>query len=326
VAVAGTKSDQLVTFAREPKLNSCVLLIQQASERGFAICVRTQALDVDRRHFGRPFAGEFCEYRSDKRSRAWMEHRNTNRPILTGVLLSRSWIAFPGKAGISPLFMPPKRFLFSGYCHERAMISHLNGALKQCGWRRIMLRDPAPMKVGRLPMSDLVVIVYPTQEKAEEVRKRLFELQTEYIIKLGDAVIATKSTDGQIQLHQVVNTTASGAVSGSFWGALIGLLFLNPILGAALGAAGGALGGALTDFGINDQFMKQLAESIHPGDAALFVLIREMTADKVLEQIKDYGGVVLKTSLADANEQALRNALAGAVASDPAPPAAGVSA
>ena len=164
-------------------------------------------------------------------------------------------------------------------------------------------------------MSDLVVIVYPTQEKAEEVRKRLFQLQKEYLIKLADAVIATKSADGQIQLHQVINTTAAGAVSGSFWGALVGLLFLNPILGAALGAAGGALGGALTDFGINDDFMKQLSESIHPGDAALFVLIKEMTADKVVEQIKDYGGVVLKTSLDDAKEQALRNALAGVAGS-----------
>jgi uncharacterized membrane protein len=90
-------------------------------------------------------------------------------------------------------------------------------------------------------------------------------------------------------------------------------------------SAGGALGGALTDFGINDKFMKHLAESIHPGDAALFLLIKEMTADKVVEQIKDYGGVVLKTSLADAKEQALRHALAGAVESDAAPPAAGAS-
>jgi uncharacterized membrane protein len=188
--------------------------------------------------------------------------------------------------------------------------------LKQRKWRRILLPRSGSCVRGVAQMSDLVVIVYPTQEKAEEVRKRLFELQKEYIIKLGDAVIATKSTDGQIQLHQVVNTTASGAVSGSFWGLLIGVLFLNPILGAALGAAGGALGGALTDFGINDQFMEQLAESIHPGDAALFLLIREMTADKVIEQIKDYGGVVLKTSLADAKERALRHALAGAVESD----------
>jgi uncharacterized membrane protein len=90
-----------------------------------------------------------------------------------------------------------------------------------------------------------------------------------------------------------------------------------------VGAASGALGGALTDFGINDPFMKQLAASIHPGDAALFVLIKEMTADKVVEQIKDYGGVVLETSLADAKEQTLRHALASAVESDTSAPASG---
>ena len=170
-------------------------------------------------------------------------------------------------------------------------------------------------------MSDLVVIVYPNQEKAEEVRTRLFQLQTEYIIKLADAVIATKSADGRVQLHQVVNTTAAGAVSGSFWGLLIGVIFMNPLLGAAVGAASGALGGALSDFGINDPFMKDLSTSIQPGSAALFLLIKEMTPDKVLEQIKDFGGVVLKTSLDDAKEQALRNALAGAVSSAPAPAA-----
>jgi uncharacterized membrane protein len=167
-------------------------------------------------------------------------------------------------------------------------------------------------------LSDLVVIVYPTLEKAEEVRARLFQLQKEYIIKLEDAVIATKSADGQIQLHQIVNTTAAGAVSGSFWGLLVGVIFLNPLLGVAVGAASGALGGALTDFGINDGFIKQLSESIQPGSAALFVLIKQFTPDKVLEQIKDFGGVVLKTSLDDAKELALRNALAGHVAAPPA--------
>jgi uncharacterized membrane protein len=49
-----------------------------------------------------------------------------------------------------------------------------------------------------------------------------------------------------------------GAASRSFWGLLIGVLFLNPIIGVA----SGALGGALTDFGINDAFMKELAASI----------------------------------------------------------------
>jgi uncharacterized membrane protein len=158
-------------------------------------------------------------------------------------------------------------------------------------------------------MSDLIVIVYPTEAKAEEVRNRLVELQKEYLITLGDAVIATKTDAGKIKLNQMVSTTAAGAVSGSFWGLLIGVLFLNPLIGAAVGAASGALGGALTDVGINDNFMKDLAANIQPGNAALFVLVQSMTADKVLKDISGYGGVVLKTSLDETKEQVLRDAL-----------------
>lgn len=161
-------------------------------------------------------------------------------------------------------------------------------------------------------MSDLIVIVYPTEAKAEEVRQRLFELQKEYLIKLGDAVIATKTEQGRIKLNQLFSTTAAGAVSGSFWGLLIGVLFLNPLLGVAAGAAAGAVGGALTDVGIDDNFMKELSESLQPGSAALFVLVKEMTTDKVLAAIKGYGGVVLKTSLDETKEQTLRNALQSA--------------
>ncbi|TPM43477.1 DUF1269 domain-containing protein [Mesorhizobium sp. B2-2-3] len=158
-------------------------------------------------------------------------------------------------------------------------------------------------------MSDLIVIVYPNEAKAEEVRQRLIGLQKEYVIKLGDAVIATKTEAGAIKLNQLVNTTAAGAVSGSFWGLLIGVLFLNPLIGLAVGATSGALGGALTDVGINDAFMRDLSASIQPGDAALFVLAHEMTADKVLKEIQAFGGVVLKTSLDETKEQVLRDAL-----------------
>lgn len=165
-------------------------------------------------------------------------------------------------------------------------------------------------------MSDLVAIVYPSEQKAEEVRQRLFRLQREYLITINDAVIAVKNEAGTIKLNQLVNTTASGAASGSFWGLLVGILFLNPIIGVALGAASGALGGALSDFGINDNFMKDLAKTIKPGDAALFVLIKNMTADKVLKEIKDAGGVVLRTSLDETKEQMLRDALGKSVAAD----------
>ena len=171
-------------------------------------------------------------------------------------------------------------------------------------------------------MSDLVAIVYPTEAKAEEVRQRLLKLQKEYLITISDAVIAVKTETGGIKLNQLVNTTAAGAISGSFWGLLVGVLFLNPIIGVAVGAASGAIGGALSDFGINDAFIKELSSSLHTDNAALFVLIKNMTADKVLKEIKDAGGVVLKTSLDESKEQILRDALAKATSTETPPPAA----
>ena len=167
-------------------------------------------------------------------------------------------------------------------------------------------------------MTDLVVIAFPTEAKAEEVRQKLLAMQKEYLLELGDAVIAVKDAQGNIKLNQLINTTKAGAVGGAFWGALIGLIFLMPLAGAALGAAYGALAGALTDVGINDKSMKDIAAAIQPGTAALFVLVRKVTADKVLEGLKGEGGTILKTSLDHTKEAALQAALAGVQAAIPA--------
>lgn len=165
-------------------------------------------------------------------------------------------------------------------------------------------------------MSTLVAIVYPSEQKAEEVRSVVFDLAKRYLIKFNDIVIATRDDKGRVKLNQLINTTASGAAGGSFWGLLIGLIFLNPLLGVVAGAAGGAISGALTDVGINDKFMKDLGSSLKPGDAALFVLVQDMTADKVLAEIKQHGGTVLHTSLDETRENVLREALASASAAE----------
>jgi uncharacterized membrane protein len=167
-------------------------------------------------------------------------------------------------------------------------------------------------------MSNLLVIAFPTEAKAEEVRQKLLAMQKEYLIDLDDAVVAAKDAQGRIKLNQLINTTTAGAVSGTFWGTLIGLIFLMPLVGAAMGAASGALGGALTDLGINDKWMKETAAAIQPGTAALFVLVRKVTADKVLERLKGEGGTVMKTSLDHTKEAALQAALAEAKAAIPA--------
>lgn len=161
-------------------------------------------------------------------------------------------------------------------------------------------------------MSELVVIGFDNEHKAEEVRLALFKMQKDYLIDLEDAVVAVKRPDGKVKLQQVHDLTTAGAVSGGFWGTLVGLLFLSPLLGAAVGAAAGAVSGALSDIGIDDAFMKDLAGQLEPGHSALFVLVRKSTPDKVLEELSKFEGTVLRTSLSHENEAKLREALSAA--------------
>ncbi len=159
-------------------------------------------------------------------------------------------------------------------------------------------------------MATFVVIDYETEVKAEEVRLELLKMQKQYLIDLADAVVVVRDDKGNVRLRQMYNLTAAGALSGGFWGALIGLIFLNPLFGFAVGAAAGAISGALQDVGIDDNFMKDLGQTLKPGTAALCVLIRHMTPDKVMEEIQKFGGTVIKTNLSHENETKLRDALA----------------
>ena len=157
-------------------------------------------------------------------------------------------------------------------------------------------------------MSSLIVISFPEQQLAFEMRAALTKLQKEYLIEMEDVVIVTKDDQGKVSLHQAMNLTAMGAVGGSFWGMLIGMLFLNPLLGAALGAGAGAISGALTDMGIDDKFMKELAENFKPGCAAISILVKKATPDKLMEKLTSFKGrgKILQTSLTRDEEQSLR--------------------
>jgi uncharacterized membrane protein len=90
---------------------------------------------------------------------------------------------------------------------------------------------------------------------------------------------------------------------------LIGLLFFVPIFGAAIGAGAGALMGKFSDLGINDDFVKQVGNSINPGESALFLLVRDAVVDKVLPQLKQFQFQVIQTSLSQEDEQRLRETL-----------------
>jgi uncharacterized membrane protein len=157
-------------------------------------------------------------------------------------------------------------------------------------------------------MANLVAIAYDDVDQAQQVTQTLGELMKEHSIELEDVVIVENKSDGKIKLHQP-SLAGIGATGGALWGGLIGLIFFMPLLGLAVGAASGAAAGALSDHGIDDNFMKELGDKLPAGAAAVFVLVREATADKVVPQVAKFGGHVIQSSLSNEQEAALQEAL-----------------
>lgn len=158
-------------------------------------------------------------------------------------------------------------------------------------------------------MSNLIVVAYPDEYRAAEVLASLRRLNKEYLIDLDDACYVTKDARGKIKLHQNTSLTGAGAAWGGMWGMLIGLLFFVPFIGLAIGAGVGALSGKLADYGIDDKFAKQIAETMQPNTSAIFMLVRRSTPDKVVPEVAKFGGTILQTSLPKETEEKLQEAL-----------------
>ncbi|NML15703.1 DUF1269 domain-containing protein [Azohydromonas caseinilytica] len=171
-------------------------------------------------------------------------------------------------------------------------------------------------------MAEMIAVAFDNPTQADEVLDELRRLQQEYLIDLEDAVVVVRRPDGEIKLKQSVNLVGMGAASGGLWGglwgSLVGLLFLNPLAGFAVGtmvgAGSGALSGKITDYGINDDFIRSIAQTLQPNNSAIFVLVRKVQPDKVLEQLSRFKGRVLRSSLSPEQEARLQQALSGGAA------------
>jgi uncharacterized membrane protein len=168
-------------------------------------------------------------------------------------------------------------------------------------------------------MSDLVVIGFENPQKAEEVLWRFRALRSQNLLDLDDAVVVVRDEKGEINLKQSINLThydaSAGLLSGGLLGAMVGLVFLNPaagfLIGGMIGAGAGALSGSLSDYGIPDDFIRSLAETIPVNSSALFILARKVQPEKILAELSDVKGKVLRTTLSPDQEKRLREALAG---------------
>ncbi len=102
--------------------------------------------------------------------------------------------------------------------------------------------------------------------------------------------------------------TGRGALGGAFWGMLFGLIFFVPFFGLAIGAAMGALAGKFSDYGIDDNFIKQVRNQVTEGTSALFLMTSGAVLDKVKEAFKGTPMQLAQTNLTGEQEAQLQAA------------------
>jgi uncharacterized membrane protein len=100
-----------------------------------------------------------------------------------------------------------------------------------------------------------------------------------------------------------------GRLWDGFWGMLLGLVFLAPHAGPAFGAAAGAVAGTLSDFGVADDFLKRVRESVVPGTSALFLVSTRASADRLAGELGGGPAECIRSELSYEQELHLREAL-----------------
>ena len=160
-------------------------------------------------------------------------------------------------------------------------------------------------------MATLVAIGYSDQGTAEQARETVARLESELIIQADQVAAISRDPEGKYHVHTSHGggSTAGGAVWGGFWGLLFGLLFFIPFAGWAMGAGLGALFGHMSEKGIDKTFQDQVREHLKPGTSALFLVVEQVTPDKAIAALQQYGGTVIKTSLSDEDTKRLQEAL-----------------
>jgi uncharacterized membrane protein len=177
---------------------------------------------------------------------------------------------------------------------------------------------------------NLIVVGFHGKHRAAEVLGQLEQLTYAWSLNLKDGVAAYRTDDGRLRIDQSVQaTTKEGAGYGAIIGSIIGALLAAPFTGGLSAAAvattigfgavtAGTIGGAIgagdadtfkREYGISDEFVKEVGGMIKPGDSAVFAVVRGGDAEEIAKNFRGYGGTILRTTLSSRVAERVQNTI-----------------
>jgi len=155
--------------------------------------------------------------------------------------------------------------------------------------------------------SVLSVWKFNTADGAKENLDKLTKLANQHLIQVHDtAVVSWPNGKKRPLTKEYGDTKGKSMLSGVFWGMLFGMIFFVPVLGIAVGAAMGALANKFSDYGISENFIKQVRDKVTEGTSALFLFTSDGVRDRIIEEFKGNSMDLISTNLSKEEEDKLR--------------------
>jgi uncharacterized membrane protein len=145
----------------------------------------------------------------------------------------------------------------------------------------------------------LLAAVYPDREHAQVTFDMLQKMHRAATITLIDSALVVKNDQGKIKVQETTElTTRKGARRGAIIMGVFGLIYPPSLLGSLfVGGTAGAIAGRLRDTGIKNPELKEIADRLEPGKAAVLALADDWSTLDVQQALEGYEGTLIIRAL-----------------------------
>ncbi len=153
----------------------------------------------------------------------------------------------------------------------------------------------------KIPDHEMMVVAFDNETEADRVLDTLKGMEKLDIVDLKSAAVIVSTEAGEVKIKETSDfDTKQGAIGGAVAGGVLGLLSGGLIKGAILGAAGGAAAGKFVDLGLDNEFLKDVGDSLGAGSSAIVALVDFEQVDQAMAELDKFeGGRILRHSLSD---------------------------
>jgi len=148
-------------------------------------------------------------------------------------------------------------------------------------------------------MSELIAFIYESETGAKALETELIAAQKMQDVQVSDAALVKRQEDGRPVFSHPADLVGRGSMGGIFWGFILALVFWTKWWGLSVG-------GALGDLRLDDEFVKDVGDSVGKGHSAMLAIVDDDMVDALLKAAQGSSPKVIRSTFSPADEQVLQ--------------------